>query len=94
MERWALHRLGQTSVWGLPGEEIEAPWVLSCSDEHHKRVFWGDALLPKMKAGGRKFPSCSKEVPSNTAFVCKDVRGAHRAALVPSSLPSSDGNGA
>lgn len=49
---------------------------------------------PVAKAGGGgSFPPSLKEVPRNTAFVCKDIRAAHRAALVPLSVPSGDGNG-
>lgn len=45
------------------------------------------------KQGGESSPS-SLKVISNTGFVCKDVRAPPRNALVLSSVPSSDRNGA
>lgn len=95
MEGWTLHWCGQTNIWCLPREEIEALWVLSCSDKHHSHVFWGGALLLKMKAGVTKFPTFSKGgVQQHSPLCVRTSGGVHRAALVPLSVPSSDGNGA
>lgn len=74
----ALAWPNQGFAWGLPGEEIEAPWVLCCSDRHHKHVFWGDALLPKMKAGGRKFPSFSKGGAQQHSVCVQGHRGSSK----------------
>lgn len=88
-ERWILHWLGQTNVGGVSEEEMEAcaVWMRITSKSSGERP-----NCQKFKQGGGSFPPSPKEVPISTAFVDKDIRGAHIASLVSSSLPSNDEN--